>query len=197
MKPKVTFSEKTNLVFHDVHSDNIENMTTTKGNAGRRGYEYETEMEKYRAWFTTGTLATRYRNAGKLRIYCEWIKKTPEQLIAEYSEARKDVSAYNIWKRDVRTKILEFYGYLKARGYKVNYCRTQPLGVLAFYSAHAETVKDATKEFDSVQIPENEFVFTQEDLRKMFFYADAQDKALISLAKNLISKTLSNALQGD
>lgn len=157
----------------------------TKGNAGRKGAEFESAMQQYRKWFTTGKKKTQHRNAIKLKRYCEWIKKTPEQLINEYAEARKDVNTYNAWKRDVRTKVLEFYDYLKAHGYAINYCRSETLGILAFYSEHCETVKDVTKNFDAVQIPENEYAFTQDDLRKIYFYANAEDKALISLAVSL------------
>jgi len=49
-----------------------------KSKAGRKGYRYEAEMEAYRRYFTTGTKKTQYRNAGKLKAYCEWIKKSPE-----------------------------------------------------------------------------------------------------------------------
>jgi len=54
-----------------------------KAEAGRNGYRYEQEMEAYRRYFTTGTKKTQYRNAGKLKAYCEWAKKSPEQLIQE------------------------------------------------------------------------------------------------------------------
>jgi hypothetical protein len=164
-------------------------MTATrsksKNNAGRRGAEFEKAMLEYRKWFTTGNTRTQFRNANKLKHYCEWIGKSPQQLIDEYAEARKDVNTYNVWKRDARTKILEFYNYLKSQGYEINTARTQPLGILAFYSAHCETVKDVTKNFDAVQIPENEYAFSQEDLRQVFYYADTEGKALISLAVSL------------
>jgi len=166
--------------------ENIDNnMTTTKNNAGRKGKEYETEMQQYRKWFTTGNIRTQFRNATKLKKYCEWISKTPEQLIEEYAQARKDVNAYNEWKRETRKRIIEFYNWLKKNGYAVNTARSTPLGILAFYSANCETVKDVTKEFDAIQIPENEYPFSIDDLRKMFYYADTEDKAMLSLAVSL------------
>lgn len=150
--------------------------------AGRRGRKYESEMEKYRKWFTTGTVRTRYRNASKLKKYCEWRGKTPQQLIDEYAQARKTVNTYNEWKREIRKKIVEFYNTLISKGYKINTARTEPLGILRFYTDNCETVKGATKEFDSVQIPTDEYVFTQDGLRKIFYYADLEGQTLLSLA---------------
>lgn len=47
-------------------------MTVTKHNGGRKGAKFEDDMEKYRAWFATGTKRTQHKNAIKLRKYCEW-----------------------------------------------------------------------------------------------------------------------------
>ncbi|KPV64469.1 MAG: Phage integrase family protein [Candidatus Bathyarchaeota archaeon BA2] len=160
-------------------------MTATKGKAGRKGHQFENDMESYRNWFTTGSLRTRYRNATKLKKYCEWIGKTPEKLLQEYTEARENVNVYNEWKRETRKRIIEFYNWLRASGYTINTARTTPLGILRFYSDNCETVRNITKEFDAVQIPQNEYVFTQDDLRKIFYYADTEGKALISVAVSL------------
>jgi len=176
MKQKVTF-------ISTVDHENIDkNMAKPKNNAGRKGHEFEYNMEEYRKWFTTGSVRTCYRNATKLKKYCDWIGKAPQQLIDEYAEARKDVTAYNEWKRETRKRITEFYNWLRASGYSVNTARSTPLGILRFYSDNCETVKGATKEFEAVQIPQNEYIFAQDDLRKVFYYADTEGKALISLA---------------
>jgi len=150
--------------------------------AGRKGNGYETDMEVFRKFFSRGKKRSQYRNAVKLKKYCEWSKKTPEQLIQEYIEARKSVNTLKDWERDTRSKIIEYYNWLKSKNYKINYCRTLPLGILAFYSENCETIKDVTKEFDSVQIPTDEYVFTQEVLRKVFYYADLEGQTLLSVA---------------
>jgi hypothetical protein len=157
-------------------------MTVTKHNGGRKGAKFESDMEKYREWFTTGTKRTRQKNAIKLRKYCEWCGRTPKQLLDEYAEAREDVATYNAWKREIRKKIGEFYDHLKTSGYAINTARSMPLGILRFYSDNAETIKGATKQFEAPQIPSNEYAFTQDDLRKIFYYADTEGKALISTA---------------
>lgn len=158
-----------------------------KAKSGRRGYEFEQSMESYRKWFTTGKQKTRFRNAKKLRDYCEWLGKSPEQLKREYIEARqKGVDALNDLKREIRNKIIEFYNYLKEqKGFAINYARCIPLGILAFYSQNCEKIPEVTKEFDPVQIPENEFVFSQEVLRKAYYYGDTWQKAMLSTAVSL------------
>ena len=150
--------------------------------AGRKGNGFEADMEAFRKYFSRGKKKTQYKKAIKLKKYCDWIDKTPEELIKEYAEARKSVNTLQDWKRDTRTKIIEFYNWLKAEGYKINTARTLPLGVMAFYSEKCETIKDVTKEFDAVQIPTDEYVFTQEVLRKAYYYADLEGQTLLSLA---------------
>jgi len=89
-------------------------------------------------------------------------------------------------KREIRNHIIEFYNYLKEeKGFAINYARCIPLGILAFYSQNCEKIPEVTKEFDPVQIPENEFVFTQEVLRKAYYYGDTWQKAMLSTAVSL------------
>ncbi len=153
--------------------------------AGRKGNGFEADMKIYRKYFSRGKKLTQNKNAIKLRKYCKWANKSPEELIKEYAEARKSVNSLQDWKRDTRTKIVNFYNWLIAQGYKINTARTLPLGILAFYSENCETIKDVTKEFDSVQIPTDEYVFTQEVLRKVYYYADLEGQTLLSLAVGL------------
>jgi len=133
--------------------------------------------EELRKWFSKGKQKTRNGNAIKLSIYCEWIHRTPGELKQEYTEARtKSVDAFNEWRRKTQNKALEFYNHLKDQGYSINYCRSIPLGILAFYSENCERVSGVTKDFDAPQIPKNEYVFTQEVLRKMHYYGSPFEK---------------------
>ena len=150
--------------------------------AGRKGNGYEAQMEYFRQFFSRGKKITQYKKAVKLKKYCDWANKSPEELINEYVKARESVNALQDWKRDTRTKITEYYNWLKIKGYKINTARTMPLGILAFYSENCETIKDVTKEFDAVQIPTDEYVFSQEVLRKVYYYADLEGQTLLSLA---------------
>lgn len=56
---------------------------------------------------------------------------------------------------------------------------------MAFYSQNCEQVKGITKQLDPVQIPDNEFVFTQENLRRLYYYGNVQEKTWLSVAVSL------------
>ena len=138
----------------------------------------------YRKWFT-GKQRTVQRNAQNLRAYCEWLSKTPEELRREYVEARKTVDSLEDWERETRNNILRFYNYLKENDYAINSARTLVTGVMAFCSQNCKRIQAITKELDPQQIPENEYVFTQEVLRKMYYYGNAFEKAWLSCAVSL------------
>lgn len=143
-------------------------------------------MESYRAWFSHQKEGTRNKNARKLKMFCEWLGKTPKQIIAEYAKARKELDTLQNWRRDTKNQIDAFYNYLKTeKGYKINTARSTPLGILRFLHSHCEILEGATDDFDAPQLPENEFVFKQEHLRKMFYYADTEEKAILSCAVSL------------
>ncbi len=138
----------------------------------------------YRKWFT-GKPKTIERGAQNLRQYCEWLGKTPEQLKVEYRDARKSVDDLDDWKRETKQSILKYYNESKEKGYKINACRTQVTGVLAFYSQNCESIKGVVKQLDPVQIPENDFVFDQPTLRKMYYYGSPFEKTWLSCAVGL------------
>jgi len=138
----------------------------------------------YRKWFR-GTSKTVERSAQNLRQYCRWLGKKPEELRKEYVKARKTVTRLEDWERKTKNTILKFYNDLKEQGYSINTARTVVTGVMAFYTQNCKKILGITKELDPVQIPTNEFVFTQDILRKMYFYADAFEKAWLSCAVSL------------
>jgi hypothetical protein len=137
-----------------------------------------------RKWFT-GKPKTVERGAQNLRQYCAWIGKTPEELKADYIKARKSVTKHDDWKRDTKNNILKYYNEMKEKGYKINACRTMITGVLAFYSQNCETIKGVMRQVDPIQIPENEFVFNQEILRKCYYYGSPFEKTWLSCAISL------------
>jgi integrase len=106
-------------------------------------------------------------------------------LIDEYKAARTDFGKLQDWRRETKNAILRFYREQKAKGYKINMARNSVIGVMAFYSQNCETVKGITRELDPVQIPDNEFVFNQEILRKLYYYGNLQEKAWLSTAVSL------------
>jgi hypothetical protein len=88
-------------------------------------------------------------------------------------------------ERETRNNILRFYNYLKENDYVINSARTLVTGVMAFCSQNCKRIQGITKELDPQQIPENEYVFTQEVLRKMYYYGNAFEKAWLSCAVSL------------
>jgi hypothetical protein len=139
---------------------------------------------EYRKYFNTSKDSVD-KSALDLWHYCEWIGKTPEELIQEYINVRLDFGKLQDWRRGTKNDILRFYREQKAKGYKINMARNCVIGVMAFYSQNCETVKGITKELDPVQIPDNEFCFNQEILRKLYYYGSAFEKAWLSCAVSL------------
>jgi len=138
----------------------------------------------YQKYFT-GKAHTIKRNAQELVAFCEWIGKTPEQLRNDYIKARRSVDKLEDWEREARNTIIRFYNDLKTKDYTINSARTIVTGVMAFYTQNARKILNITRELDPPQIPENEFVFTQEALRKMYYYGNATEKAWLSCAVSL------------
>jgi hypothetical protein len=143
----------------------------------RKSWNYG-DIEEYRKWFQGQKQGTKNRNGRKLKEFCEWIGKTPQQILNEY-ETAQDKKA---WQRERKKEVEGYYNYLKQAGYKINYCRTQPLGILKFHTRNTEMIKDGTECFDDPQLPENEFVFDQPTLRKAFYYSDMENQTLLSLS---------------
>jgi hypothetical protein len=139
---------------------------------------------EYRKYFNTKKSSVD-KSALELWHYCEWIGKTPEELIQEYVNARLDFGKLQDWRRETKNAILRFYREQKAKGYKVNMARSSIIGIMSFYSQNCEQIKGITRELDPVQIPDNEFVFNQEILRKLYFYGSAFEKAWLSCAVSL------------
>ena len=145
-------------------------------------------IKDFTEYFHRGKESTKIRNAQKLKKFCHWLGKTPQQLITEYKEAKAQ-NELDSWQREQVNRVLEYYNWLTqqtnpktGKKYSLNYCRTEPVGVLAFHRQNTRPLPDVTKHFAPPQLPTDEYRFTQDDLRKIFYYGDTQEKALLSLA---------------
>jgi len=145
---------------------------------------YQGKSLEYRKYFNTSKASVE-KSALDLWHYCEWIGKSPTDLISEYVDARTDFGKLQDWRRETKNAVLKFYHEQKSKGYKVNMARNCVIGVMAFYSQNCEQVKGITKQLDPVQIPDNEFVFTQENLRRLYYYGNVQEKTWLSVAVSL------------
>jgi hypothetical protein len=155
-----------------------------KGKERKYRTNYQGKSVEYRKYFNTAKASVE-KSALDLWHYCEWIGKTPQELIQEYVSARSDFDKLQDWRRETKNAILRFYREQKAKGYKVNMTKNCVIGVMAFYSQNCEQVKGITRELDPVQIPDNEFVFNQETLRRLYYYGNLQEKTWLSCAVSL------------
>ncbi len=145
---------------------------------------YDGKSLEYRKYYSNSKASVQ-KSALDLWHYCEWIGKTPEDLINEFIQARADFSKLQDWRRETKNTLVKFYNEQKSKGYKVNMARSVVSGVMAFYSQNCETIKGITRELDPVQIPENGFVFTQEILRKLYYYGNLHEKTWLSCSVSL------------
>ena len=155
-----------------------------KGKERKYRTNYQGKSLEYRKYFNTSKASVE-KSALDLWHYCEWIGKSPTDLISEYVDARPDFGKLQDWRRETKNAVLKFYHEQKAKGYKVNMARNCVIGVMAFYSQNCEQIKGITKQLDPVQIPDNEFVFTQENLRRLYYYGNVQEKTWLSVAVSL------------
>lgn len=109
-------------------------------------------------------------------------------MIDEYEEAKRN-NDLDSWERDAKNDVIAYYNWLTeqinpktGKKYALNYCRTEPIGVLAFHHQNTRQLEDVTSEFAPVQLPTDEYRFKQDDLRKMFYYGGTEENALLSLA---------------
>ena len=145
-------------------------------------------IEDYLKFFHRGKHSTRYTNARNLRKFCNWAKKSPQQLIDVYdkAKAKNDLDA---WERDATNEAIDFYNWIReqtnprtGKKYKINYCNTTASSILAFHHQNTRALEGVMDSFAPTQMPTDEYRFSQDDLRKMFYYGDTEEKALISLA---------------
>jgi hypothetical protein len=175
MKPNI------NLIGSKIRQNEFE---IQKGKERKYRTNYNGKSLEYRKFFNTKKDSVD-KSALDLWHYCEWIGKTPQELIQDYVDVRLDFGKLQDWRRETKNTILRYYREQKAKGYKINFARNSVTGIMAFYTQNCETIKGITRELDPVQIPENEFVFNQEILRKLYYYGNAFEKAWLSCAVSL------------
>jgi hypothetical protein len=155
-----------------------------KGKERKYRTNYQGKSLEYRKYFNTKKDSVD-KSALDLWHYCEWGGKTPQELIQEYVLARPDFGRLQDWRRETKNTILRLYHEKKAQGYKINMARNCVIPVMAFYTQNCEQIKGITRELDPLQIPDNEFVFNQETLRRLYYYGNLQEKTWLSCAVSL------------
>jgi len=111
-----------------------------KGKERKYRKNYDGKSLEYRKFFNTKKDSVD-KSALDLWHYCEWIGKTPQELIQNYIDVRLDFGKLQDWRRETKNTILRYYREQKAKGYKVNMARSSVIGVMSFYSQNCEQIK--------------------------------------------------------
>ena len=123
----------------------------------------------------------RSTSEGAFKIYLEWSKKTPKQLIDEFDQIK------------TKSQILQFQNYLineyisptRKEKLKPNSVRSILNKVRAFYSSQKEMIRGLKNKIIDIEEAKGEHVFSIDDLRAMYSFADMRDKAILSTATSL------------
>jgi hypothetical protein len=138
-------------------------------------------MNPQEEWLKEIKESARSRYSSRFDEFCEWIQKTPEQLVKEY----KDSSDKEAWAKTMGSIIVQYYQARLGAGYKVNSARTDTISPRSFFKSQCQEVRIARGKIAKAQIAQGEHSFTQDELKKMFHYGDVKSKAILSTAVSL------------
>ena len=142
----------------------------------------ETIMASPKAeWLKEIKESVRHRYSSRLDEFLEWVKRTPEQLVEEY-KATIDKDA---WAKKWGSIVLQYYQARLSAGYSINSARADSVAPRSFFSSQCQGVKIARGKIAKAQIAMGEHSFTQDELKKMFYFGDVKSKAILSTAVSL------------
>jgi hypothetical protein len=142
----------------------------------------ETTMANPKAeWLKEIKESVRYRYSQRLDEFLEWVKKTPEQLVEEY----KTTSDKEAWAKKWGSIVLQYYQARLSAGYSINSARVDSVAPRSFFSSQCQEVKIQKGKIAKAQIATGEHSFTQDELKKMFYFGDVKQKAILSTAVSL------------
>lgn len=140
------------------------------------------ENEPMEQWLNEYTNKTTRSNAEiNFKVYLQWSKKTPKQLIDEFEQVK------------TKSQILQFQNYLineyvsphTNQKLKPNSVRSILTSVRAFYTSQKEMVRGLKSKIINVEEAKGEHIFSLDDLRAMYAVGDLRDKAILSTATSL------------
>lgn len=142
----------------------------------------ETTMASPKAeWLKEIKESVRYRYSQRLDEFLEWVKKTPEQLVEEY-KASTDKEA---WAKKWGSIVVQYYQARLSAGYSINSARADSVAPRSFFSSQCQAVKIQRGKISKAQVATGEHSFTQDELKKMFYFGDVKSKAILSTAVSL------------
>ena len=142
------------------------------------------------------------RQKEDVRLFCEWLKKSKEQIIVEYYNIEK-VQFLEQWKRDYGDYLKKWYDELTHglelnvlnrktgkrelvfRKYKHNTARNMVFNVARFLRATCTQIIFETKIAKAVESTKTEHEFTIEQLKHLYTTGDVFERAVLQLAVNV------------
>jgi hypothetical protein len=141
-----------------------------------------TENEPMENWLSEyQNQNTRNQMKSAFSVYLAYTKKTPQQLISEFEQAktRSEILAFQNW-------LLNEYRNPKTQEpIKPNTARAILTSVRAFYSSQKEPIRNLKSKLVKSEIAKGEHVFSVQDLRMMYAIGDTRDKAILSVSCSL------------
>jgi site-specific recombinase XerD len=132
-------------------------------------------------WLKEMKESARSRYLARFNEFLEWTGKTDVQLVEEYKQAT-DKEA---WARKYGSIVLQYYQARLSVGYSVNSARADSVAPRSFFSSQCQEVRIARGKIAKAQIATGEHSFTQDELKKMFYFGDVKSKAILSTAVSL------------
>lgn len=127
----------------------------------------------------------------RIQIFLEWCGKSDDELIKEFQSAEDKRQ----WAKETGNLLLTFQNYLLndyprhdkhgkvvGKGLKANTVRGIVSAARAFFSSQCLPVSIKRGRIVEAEMAYGEHEFTQDELRRMFYYADVRGKAILSLA---------------
>lgn len=135
-----------------------------------------TDYPVFLTWINSYTRDTTKRTYSfALRIFCEWLEKTPSEIIDEAEEEQEHLKMRN---RHVVTYLNGFRDHLISRKIAPFTIKTYLSAVKAFYTANYIDIPKVKIE-KPVCLPENREIPTKEDMRDVLAVCDPLEKAVI------------------
>jgi len=122
-----------------------------------------------------------YSGSTRLENFCKWYGKTDNEIVQSY----KDATDKDEWSKEMGRQAVAFQNYLLKKGYAVNTARANTSGIRAFCRSQCTPLRIRKKAIKKARRSVGEHVFTRVELSKMFYVANAFEKAVLSTAVSL------------
>jgi hypothetical protein len=138
-------------------------------------------MNPKEEWLKEIKETSRHRYSLRFNEFCEWIQKTPEQLVKDY----KDSSDKEAWAKHMGSIVLQYYQKRLEAGYSINSARADTIAPRSFFASQCQEVKIQKGKIAKAQIATGEHSFTRDELKKAFFFGDVKSKAILATEVSL------------